>query len=366
MITLSQEQEEALNYIEQVWDKRPVTVLTGYAGTGKSTVINELIRRLNINKSKIAFCAYTGCAAMVLKRKGINACTIHHLIYNTRKDKSGNLYSFLKRTLDNDYKLIIIDEGSFLNDKILDDLLSFNIPIIMLGDDGQLPPVNGKINKFMEQPNAKLTKIFRQANGNTIIDFANNLRTGVFDYTYNDNYIKCTNELSLGMCLWAEQILCCTNKERKEINQIMRQAKGYTDNIPQVGDKLICLKNNWDNMPYTGENYELVNGMTGYVEKILDVQFSPWQSTMEIVFALEFNRDIKYTTIIDLNPFLNRPVMDNKELDLFDFGYAITIHKSQGSQWDKVVVVAKHGFGDTKKLFYTAATRAIKQLVWVS
>ena len=367
MFELSEEQKNAIEYIEKIWNKQPITVLTGYAGTGKSSTITALISRLGLKKSEVAYCAYTGCAAMVLKRKGIQAQTIHHLIYNTRKDnRTGKLYSILKYELDRDYKLIVIDEGSFVGEKIMEDLLTFKVPIIMMGDEGQLPPPIDKINKYMLKPDVRLTKIFRQKDGNSIIEFANNMRKGLFSFNYDDNFVKCLSNYNLSVCLWADQILCCTNKNKTEINKAIREYKGFKSQIPEVGDKLMCLKNNWYNLPISGENYELVNGMTGYVEEVIDATFSPYYNTMKILFSLEFDRSIVYKTTIDLNPFLDKEPMDIKGIDSFDFGYACTIHKAQGAQWEKVLVIGKNGFGDKKKLYYTAATRAEKKLVWVS
>ena len=335
--------------------------------THNTTIINDVINKLNIPKNEVAYCAYTGCAAMVLKRKGIQAQTIHHLIYNTRKDrKTGKLYSILKYELDRDYKLIVIDEGSFVGKKIMEDLLTFKVPIIMMGDEGQLPPPIDKINKYMLKPDVRLTKIFRQKDGNSIIEFANNMRKGLFSFNYNDNFVKCLSNYNLSVCLWADQVLCCTNKNKTEINKAIREYKGFKSQIPEVGDKLMCLKNNWYNLPISGENYELVNGMTGYVEEIIDATFSPYYNTMKILFSLEFDRSIVYETTIDLNPFLDKEPIDIKGIDSFDFGYACTIHKAQGAQWEKVLVIGKNGFGDKKKLYYTAATRAIDKLVWVS
>lgn len=366
MFKLSEEQEKAIEYIKNNWNKQPVTVLTGYGGSGKSAIISVLIKQLNLSKNEVAYCAYTGCAALTLKKRGVNAQTIHHLIYNTKKDKkTGKFRSILKYKLDRNYKLIIIDEGSFVDEKTMQDLLSFHIPIIMMGDEGQLPPPLGKINKYMLKPDVRLTKIFRQKDGNTIIDFASNLRKGIFDYSFNDDNVKCFDSLTLNMCLWADQILCSTNRDKDEINRAIREYKGFKSHIPEVGDKLMCLKNNWENFPISGEQYELVNGMTGYVEEILDSTFSPTYNTMTIRFSLEFDRNIVYETTIDLNPFLGRKSRDIQWLDVFDYGYACTIHKSQSSQWSKVLVYAKNGFGDRKKLFYTAATRAIDKLVWV-
>ena len=367
MFELSEEQKNAIEYIKNNWNKQPVTVLTAWAGCGKSTTISALVEQLNLSKNEVAYCAYTGCAVLTLKKKGINAQTIHHLIYKTKEDKkTGKLFSILKKCLDKDYKLIIIDEGSFVDEKVMQDLLSFKIPIIMMGDEGQLPPPVGKINKYMLNPDVRLTKIFRQKDGNTIIDFASNLRKGIFDYSFNDNNVKCFNSLTLNMCLWADQILCSTNKDKDEINKAIREYKGFKSQIPEVGDKLMCLKNNWYNFPISGEKYVLVNGMTGYVEKIMDVKFSPHYNTMKILFSLEYDKSIVYETIVDLNPFLGKKAINMEGIDMFDFGYACTVHKSQSNQWGKVLVYAKNGFGDKKKLYYTAATRAIDKLVWVS
>lgn len=315
----------------------------------------------------MAYCAYTGCAALTLKRKGINAQTVHHLIYNTKRNKrTGKMISSLKRELDKDYRLIIIDEGSFIDEKTMKDLLSFVVPIIMMGDEGQLPPPKGRMNEYMLKPDVRLTKIFRQKDGNSIIDFASNIRKGIFDYSFNDKNVKCVNTLTVEMCLWADQVLCSTNRDKDEINQVIRQKLGFKSQIPEVGDKVMCLKNNWDNFPIYGGEYELVNGMTAYIEEILDVSFSPSVNIMEAEISLEFDRNIRYITAIDLNPFLGKKPLDMMGVDSFDFGYACTIHKSQSSQWSKVLVYARNGFGDRKKLFYTAATRAIDKLVWVS
>lgn len=367
MFELSEEQKNAIEHIEKIWDKQPITVLTGYAGSGKSSTINSLIFKMGLKKTEVAYCAYTGCAALVLKKKGINAQTIHHLIYNVKKDKNGKLYSILKQNLDKNYKLIVIDEGSFVNEKLIQDLLSFRIPIIMLGDEGQLQPPGGKMNKYMLEPDVRLTQIFRQKENNSILDFSFNIRQGIFDFNFNDNNVKCFNYVNIDMLEWADQILCCTNKDKDEINQLIRKSKGFKSNLPEVGDKLMCLKNNWNKFPITGEEYELVNGMTGYVERIIDATFSPFWNTMKIEFSLEFDRSIRYVVTMDVNPFLGKaPIKTEYHLDSFDFGYACTIHKSQASQWEKVLVYAKHSFGDKKKLFYTAATRAEKKLVWIS
>ena len=99
MIELSEEQKKAIEYIKNNYTKQPVTVLTAWAGCGKSTTISALVKQLNLSKNEVAYCAYTGCAALTLKKKGINAQTIHHLIYKTKKDKkTGQLFSIIKNT----------------------------------------------------------------------------------------------------------------------------------------------------------------------------------------------------------------------------------------------------------------------------
>lgn len=373
---LAKEQEEGIKYFLNNYKKQKIITIIGPAGTGKTLIAGEIAKRLKIRKEFIAYCAYTGCAALMLKRKGLNATTIHQLIYITKKKENGEFTTFLRKELEFPYKVIVIDEGSFLNEKILKDLQSFGIPILLLGDPYQLGPIEGLMNDYIKNPDVVLKTIFRQKEGSDIITFADNLRNNINNFTIFTDEVKCIrkNQVSTETLLCADQILCCTNAVRNGINKTLREHFGYNEKFPMVGEKIICLKNNWNNFPFTtggqkNKDYELVNGMTGFIEEIKDISLEKNKYIMKAVFALEFDRKIKYIVNIDLNPFFDLPPFrDNKEefRDSFDFGYAITIHKSQGNQWDKVLVYSNNAFGEKSRLYYTASTRAAKCLVWVS
>jgi exodeoxyribonuclease-5 len=169
--TLSPDQSEALKHIGQWYRGKtaPFLTLGGYAGTGKTTLIAYLRQALRQfdEEARVAFCAYTGKASRVLDmrlkdqkvpRRGDSVSTIHSLIYNAESDKSGTVTSWkLKDKLE--YDLIIVDEASMVDETIWLDLLSFQIPILAVGDHGQLPPINSRFN-LMGNPQIRLERIF--------------------------------------------------------------------------------------------------------------------------------------------------------------------------------------------------------------
>jgi len=184
MFELSKDQEKALNQMLDFYASKNKQsdhlTLGGYAGTGKTTLISQLRKEIDIinSKAKIAFCAFTGKATQVLKNKLIqnqaiykkdDISTIHSLIYRTIEDERGAVLGWIRKELEEvDYDLIIVDEASMVDEKIWNDLRSYAIPIIAVGDHGQLPPISGNFN-LMNSPQIKLENIHRQAEGNPII-----------------------------------------------------------------------------------------------------------------------------------------------------------------------------------------------------
>ena len=154
-IKLNEQQETAKNLIKDWWenkrDEKQYFVLAGYAGTGKTFLVNYLIKYvLEIPIEKVTYVAPTGKAASVLVQRGAsNATTIHKLIYNRIEKEYENeingkiiktkRFEFVKKPSIPNYKLIIVDETSMVEKKIMEDLLSFGIPMICCGDAGQLP-----------------------------------------------------------------------------------------------------------------------------------------------------------------------------------------------------------------------------------
>lgn len=346
-------------------DKKQYFVLSGCAGSGKTTIINFFLNEISINRQKVAFMAYTGKAAQVLQDKGYSeATTIHVKIYNFAEDeKTGNLISFLKPIEDLfSYSLFVVDECSMLNDSMIEDLLSFQIPILFLGDHNQLKPVDGS-NNLLQNPDVRLTEVIRQALGNSIIEFST-FFTKEGDSMQNISYGKFGENVNIlkkyddSLLKNVDQIICGYNKTRIYLNKYLKLDPDIP--LPTKGDKMICRRNNWKQSVSDsfGKKIYLTNGLCGIcvedVSRIIGkIRFSPIKSHNE--FNLELDFDYLVNGIDDKK---------NKRLEKFDFGYAITCHSSQGSEYDTCLVLAEP-FGDAidrKRWLYTAITRAKNHL----
>lgn len=376
MIILSQEQQKCVKYISGLYKMgQQIMTIAGCSGSGKSSSIFAIIKELDLTNKQVEFATFTGKASLVLRNKGIPAKTIHKLIYKCYKDKQGN-FRFTKREhLDNiDCRLIVIDEISMVGQKMLDDLKSFNIPIICLGDPYQLAPVQDKPNNLLANPDYLLTEIFRQENGNTIIDLGEQLRKKVkIHCDINDEFIRPIdkNKLDISMLMWGDQILCSTHAVRRSLNAQIRAYKGFKSDLPQVGDKIICNKNYWNILSMVNDE-PLVNGTIGIITFISEIRKDNFNCYMDVEFRPEWDMNDFYLIRLDLNPMCgfapfvnqyNNPRIESR-ID-FDYGYAISIHKSQGSEWDKVVIYTPDAFGDKFKLLYTAVTRAREKILYI-
>lgn len=325
----------------------------GYAGTGKTVLIKAILDSLNKIESRplVGISAFTGKAVSVLRRKGINsATTLHSMLYTY----DHNIKTFiLKSTIP--YDLIIIDEASMVNSDLNDDLLSFGKPVIYVGDMGQLEPI-GKNPNVMANPDITLTEIHRQAKSSPIIRFSQILREGK-PFKYGKlGEVEIIQESNIDKYIYdVEQIICGFNLTRHEINAKMREYLGYTD-ILNVGDKLICLQNNRTKGVY--------NGTIGKVKAINDL------GTFVIDVDIEDDTGTLYERIkIDRTQLGTNKKEDLKRLksDItqWDYGYAITCHKAQGSEWESVLVLEQ--IAETwnyNRWAYTAATRASTKLVY--
>ena len=253
----------------------------GYAGTGKTTIIRSLLE--DFPKLNCCFGAYTGKAALVMQKQGLPARTVHSLIYRPvppNKKKCDELLAKIKEATDKPTKdrlyaelnsaqkvgfelrppedsplgfckLLVLDECSMVNEKMLADLLSFKVPIIALGDPGQLPPIEGAGAIINEEPDVLLKQIHRQAKGDPIIDFATRARNRIA-IPYGDRgtarKIK-RKEFTKEMAMSSDQILVGMNKTRRAINSYVRSLRGRdtVSQYPTVGEKVICLANDKDN-----------------------------------------------------------------------------------------------------------------------
>jgi ATP-dependent exoDNAse (exonuclease V) alpha subunit len=359
-ITLTDEQYQAVILINEwfISSGRSVPfVLAGLAGTGKTTIIRHAADELGIKEHQIRYCAYTGKAALVMKSKGMFATTIHSLIYEPRTDPETKKVEFRKKSTLGDVKIIICDEASMIGKAIQADLESFRIPVLYVGDHGQLEPVSSDTTNLMLTPNCRLETIHRQALDNPIIWIANQARLGkqIKYGKYGSTVFKTTpDKVGIDMMKSANQIICGKNATRKNINDQMRDYFKLDSKYPQRNDKLICLKNNSQN--------GLVNGMTGTC-----LFFD------EKKFKLDFVSDEgeEYDNLsIDFHIFNGtKAERYNRMIDQFDFGYCITCHKSQGSQYSNVIVFEERlGYEQDShnRWLYTAITRAADKLIILS
>jgi exodeoxyribonuclease-5 len=323
--------------------------LGGFAGVGKSTLIKYLIKFFPGFK----VCAYTGKAANVLRKKGISASTIHSLIYKPVIE-DGVLVGFdLASDLEADG--IIVDEASMVSKDIYEDLKYFRLPIIFVGDHGQLEPIGTDFN-LMKSPDLRLEQIHR--NANEIAKFAQHLRMGYVARAFRPKTDKVVFLNSWSVTpqnmINVDQIICAFNKTRVGINVQIRKTLGF-DGLLNVNEKIICLKNNNELM--------LFNGMQGTVRSLYKKRGS---DRLDFEFDERIYPALKYS-----KKFFNeeRPNLENySKTDPipFDYAYAITCHKAQGDEWDKVMVYEqKSAMWDHRRWTYTAASRAADQLFWV-
>ena len=411
---LSKDQIEAKKTIlDWIHSSRRAAYITmgGYAGTGKSSLIAE-VRKSLPPRWKVAFCAYTGKASGVMKDKLISANainnndyvgTIHSLCYRPREDPDTKLIVF-ERVPYIGYDLIVVDEASMVNKELFNDLRSYGIPMLFVGDHGQLPPISTDDFNLMSNPFIRLEEVHRFGNNNALLDLSVMARNGdsipfkVFDdkvakvkesdplvNDFIQNHLK---DFSDGVCL------CGTNNTRVDVNQLIRLNLGVIedidDKIPRIGDRVVCLKNNKNLVE------PIYNGMLGRLESIGTVDRFDEAYMVRVNVDDGFTHDgmvakqhfgeMKYSvdgkefvTMKELmNLKTNLTVMERKRLrgklgkrkiylDAFDFGYCLTVHKAQGSEWGNVLLFEEtSGYWDSdyrNKWLYTAVTRSSDRLL---
>lgn len=355
--------------------------LGGYAGTGKTTLLGIFSRKLRDKHPdiKIAFATYTGKASRVLYNKlqdnkalypGDHIGTLHSLLYSPITNSENQIVAWERKSNEKfDYQLIVIDEASMLNQGIWQDVQSFNVPILAVGDHGQLPPVEGSFN-LMDEPQLRLEEIFRQQADNPVIRLSSWAREK--GYIPVGRYSKGVRKLDrsdsetqefLGELFtqFNENTLVLTgyNHTRVKINQAIRGLLGFESELPMRNDRVICLRNNREQGIY--------NGMLGYIQDITNIEDTEMPHYLiDVIFDDEDKvRELK----VSKEQFGQRETIKDqipKELQLFDFGYAITVHKAQGSQAERVIVFeerfAKMSDEDWRRWLYTAVTRSSNEL----
>lgn len=370
--------------------------ISGAAGTGKTFIVKYFIEAIGLKLDEVAFMAFTGKAAMVMRENGLNATTIHASIYKISnepvKRKSGEIKTFYGRAITHkvfkkrdtvlgEPKLIVLDEVSMVDERIGEDILSFKLPIIVLGDLNQLPPIMGK-SIFLQKPDVVLDQIMRQAKDNPIIGLSQSILKGKIPHGHinvSGDILRIRNlsEIEDSEYLNNDIMIAGKNFTVFDFNKKMR---ALTYNVPEdklnlvpyINDKLICRQNVWNKILEDGT--PLVNGTIGYVQ---DVHIESLRKNLS--FMIDFRPEISETDYFE-DILLDGVALSTKELSdeketvkygakpiLFSYGYCITCHKSQGSQFKSVMVLNEPPFKrDAIKWLYTAVTRAREKLLLIN
>jgi len=421
---------EVRNWFENRTDQQQVFRLFGYAGSGKSTVLKFALDDLGISPHRsdkdgscipgVVTATFTGKAALVLSRKGTPARTIHSLIYSVIDATEEEIEAAVKKVLEAetvarkltgfdrtaaeagieamrqalsamkhprfalnpqsdavDAKLIVLDEVSMVGEEMARDLMSFGKPILVLGDPGQLPPIKGEGAFTRDVPDMMLTEIHRQAAESAIIRLATMARMGepIGFGTYDAYVAKLRKgDISPDQALRGGQLICGLNATRLQLNNAMRAAAGFGGTFLPTGaaEKIICLKNQ--------NAHGLINGMFLTLENIVDegtMYFSAVVTDEDgrrvgpldregrpgrmRIYKGHFEDHVAYDAKRH-----DRDWKEKRPLTEATFGWAITAHKAQGSQWENVIVW-DDGMGrtdlDRRRWLYTAITRAERGLV---
>src|ERR1700689_3592454 len=365
MTTFTPHQDSALKAVA-AWLKAkpgrngtpPVFRLFGYAGTGKTTLARHIADGVN---GEVKFAAFTGKAALVMRNKGCdNASTIHSLIYRARESgveqPSFELWDDAPASK---AKLIVIDECSMVDAELGRDLMSFDCPLLVLGDPAQLPPIQGGGFFTDCEPDAMLTEVHRQAQDDPIVRMSMDIREGrELDIgRYGESEVVARAELDPDRVMSADQVLVGRNNTRRAYNMRVRQKQHIEDPLPIAGDKLVCLRNNRKKGLFNGGLWR-VKERPRSRRQVLGLRLRPDEELNGRIVKVSVRPEC-FTGAIEKLEWQQR-----KRHDEFDFGYVLTVHKAQGSQWDDVVLFDESfAFPDSRdRWLYTGVTRAAKRL----
>ncbi|MEM8936063.1 MAG: AAA family ATPase, partial [Pseudomonadota bacterium] len=333
--------------------------LFGYAGAGKTTLARHIADDAD---GDVSFAAFTGKAAYVMRQKGcVDATTIHALIYrpSAADDDGAPSFTIRRDAPASKADLIIVDECSMVDEDLGRDLLSFGKPVLVLGDPAQLPPVKGGGFFTDAEPDVMLTEIHRQAADNPIIRLSMAIRENEpFSEITDQCRVISKEDLSTEDTLAADQVLVGSNKTRKRYNERLRALHGFADVTPEAGERLVCLRNNKKKGLLNGGVWTVASRRSPRKDRVrLSVTPEEGGRAITVSTPRAFFTDGPETV-----PFQNR-----RGADEFDYGYALTVHKAQGSQWDSLVLFDESYMFREHRLrwLYTGVTRAAEKLVVV-
>jgi exodeoxyribonuclease-5 len=363
-IQLSTEQLAAKELILD-WLRSPgkqILRLGGFAGTGKTTLVKHILAESRVEHAVTSF---TGKAVSVLRRKGtVYAQTLHSFLYEPHDNGDGTV-TFTKRPraeLER-FELVVNDESSMISSELHKDLLDTGAKILYVGDPGQLEPVGDNPN-LMKDCDYVLKTIHRQAAESPILNFATAIRQGSpigTQYTASNDHgevLVCSKNTAIHEHVdEADQIICGLNATRTTLNAAIRLHKGFSGPLVE-GEKLICLRND--------KKAGLFNGMILYVTKIRAEWSDCWLCDLTDELDKRYSRIKVNRQCILEGEWKQSNGRVPFEHNLFAYGYVVTCHKAQGSEWDTVVVIdqANSRLWTPSKWRYTAITRAAKRLIY--
>lgn len=403
-LTLAPQQDKAMGLIKRWYadqSTKPFFILNGFAGTGKTTLAKLFPETLGVN---VVYAAYTGKAALQLRKRGcVNATTLHKLLYSPverdrtrlqelaqqleaalvtdplaegqearqlrdavlaeRRRVSKPTWERKEPRLPEKTELLVVDESSMVDQRVFDDILAIGLKTVFLGDPFQLPPVFGSSPVDSFDADVTLTDVHRQALDSAVLRAATQLRSdGRLIPTTRDAdggafIVKKKDESGYEDYASADQVLCGRNNTRRTINKRMRRRLVESGNIERselalaAGDKVVFLRNDHEDSVFNGT-----------VAKLTSVVAGELASDELIVGGEADEHEIHgypvWPGLLDERDMVEAP----RRAQVVDLAYALTVHKAQGSEWDKVLIhdEAFGGAYDGQRWLYTAVTRARK------
>jgi exodeoxyribonuclease V len=404
-ITLSTEQQYVKNgiisYLFGGNVKKPL-IVTGPAGTGKTLLMSKVAEEIHnvrkISEARIAFVSFTGKAAANIRKRLINEdyryieddsiSTIHSLLYRpiiqTINGRQVIVGWERKSELTADY--ILVDEASMVSIQLLKDMMYYKLPIVMFGDSFQLPPV-GEENQILANPHYTIQEVHRQALTSPILALANYVRlNGVLkNLVHSNDVIRIPWDMPDCKRIFNNIepdnqtiFLCGFNKTRVKLNDDVRTKLKFRKEIPYPGDRVVCLRNNYESGIFNGQLGTIVWCLPGEFEQykmVIDMDDTHNVGFYEGIVSEKFFNCDDYTKKMeeilekndDVSPWKTK---ESKKIDFFDYGYALSVHKSQGSEWNRVVLFEQRSnhWDDIyfARWLYTGITRAVKKLLIIS
>ena len=394
MIELNTSQQKVFNDAIDWWRRgtEQTFEISGPPGSGKSFLIDKIVKALKIDSNRIAPMAYTGSAAINMRTKGMySARTIFSWLYDFIEvpvlnekgepilDPVFNKPKFKMRFVPKSYlpdiDLIIVDEAGMVPEEMRNIIDSMGIPVIAAGDIDQLPPVAGKSGYLTEPWKVhKLTEIMRQANDNTIVQFSQMLIKGIEipHGKFKNVTVLYEDEINDNMIAQSDIVICGKNTTRDNINNHIRHDMfGFTNPTPNLGERLVCRKNNWQ---IESGGINLTNGLVGNCITMIGPDSF---NQKDVTFKMSFKPDIIDSYFKDIDVDLRYMTSDKKGRDAlletnfskgnkFEFGYAITTHMSQGSEFNRGMYFEEYlNKNINRNLHYVGITRFKQHCIYV-